>query len=161
MDESVRKYLRQIGQKGGSTITEAKSEAARRNGALGGRPRLSERLDQFGIPLEEMARLGTEDGYDFRVYTEPLGNPSFHILGADFEIVVTIRDLKILEVKKPSKSKHKFKKGEPLAGALLKSTLSLMSKKVPHTEMTRKQFLIVTWNENNPQYVIDPKYLRW
>lgn len=121
----------------------------------------SEIIDSFGIPLEEMARLGVEDGNDFRIYTEPLGNPSFHIINKDFEIVVTIADLKILEIKRLGKSKNTFKKGDHLIGDLLKVTLSLMSKKVPHTDLTRKQFLVVTWNENNPRFEIEPSYIKW
>lgn len=35
----VRKYLSDIGRKGGKTITLAKSNSARLNGAKGGRPK--------------------------------------------------------------------------------------------------------------------------
>lgn len=38
MDEAVKKYLTRIGKKGGKAVSEAKTEAARRNGAKGGRP---------------------------------------------------------------------------------------------------------------------------
>jgi hypothetical protein len=34
----VREYLRKIGKKGGSVKSEAKTDAARKNGKLGGRP---------------------------------------------------------------------------------------------------------------------------
>ncbi len=122
--------------------------------------------DKFGWPIEEeipqeMARIGVEGGLDFRLYTEPLGNPSFHILGTDFEIVATIADLKILEIKRIEKSKYKFQKGEKLSGDLLKTTLSLMSKKVPNTEITRKQYLVILWNDNNPGHEIDSGYPKW
>ncbi len=35
----VREYLSSLGKKGGAAKTEAKIEAARRNGRLGGRPK--------------------------------------------------------------------------------------------------------------------------
>jgi len=41
MNKTVKKYLAEIGRKGGSVTSEAKAEAARRNGAKGGRPRKS------------------------------------------------------------------------------------------------------------------------
>jgi hypothetical protein len=37
--EAIKKYLTKIGRKGGSVKSEAKAEAARRNGKKGGRPR--------------------------------------------------------------------------------------------------------------------------
>ena len=37
--ETVREYLSSLGKKGGAAKTEAKVEAARRNGRLGGRPK--------------------------------------------------------------------------------------------------------------------------
>lgn len=120
-----------------------------------------EEVDRFGLPLEEMARLGVEDGYDYRLYSEPLGNPSFHIKSKEFEIVVTIKDLTILEVKPAEKSKFKFTKGKKLTGDILKKTLALMGRKVPHTAMTVKQFLVITWNANNPKTQIEPSFLEW
>ena len=37
--DAVREYLSALGKKGGAAKTEAKIEAARRNGRLGGRPK--------------------------------------------------------------------------------------------------------------------------
>ena len=37
--DAVREYLSALGKKGGAAKTEAKVEAARRNGRLGGRPK--------------------------------------------------------------------------------------------------------------------------
>jgi len=37
--DSVREYLSSLGKKGGAARTEAKADAARRNGRLGGRPK--------------------------------------------------------------------------------------------------------------------------
>jgi hypothetical protein len=39
MNNAVKKYLAEIGKKGGSAKSKAKAEAARANGKKGGRPR--------------------------------------------------------------------------------------------------------------------------
>jgi general stress protein YciG len=39
MNDAVKKYLAEIGKKGGSVTSKAKAEAARKNGKRGGRPR--------------------------------------------------------------------------------------------------------------------------
>jgi hypothetical protein len=39
MNDAVKKYLAEIGQKGGSVTSKAKAAAARKNGKRGGRPR--------------------------------------------------------------------------------------------------------------------------
>jgi hypothetical protein len=39
MNPTIRKYLSQLGKKGGATITPEKAAAARENGKLGGRPK--------------------------------------------------------------------------------------------------------------------------
>jgi hypothetical protein len=44
--KTVIKYLGEIGRKGGHASTQAKAEAARRNGKLGGRPTTKETLKQ-------------------------------------------------------------------------------------------------------------------
>lgn len=46
-----------LGRSGGKVKSEAKAQAARQNGKLGGRPRkvMSESVDGFGVPLLEMA----------------------------------------------------------------------------------------------------------
>lgn len=99
----------------GRIKSEAKAKASRENGKLGGRPRkqLTEQVDGFGIPqvLVEMARIGDSGQYSFWVYSEPLKNPSFHLKHkTDFEIVLQIKDLKILEIKN-NQSRFKFRKG--------------------------------------------------
>lgn len=38
MEKLIRDYLSKIGKKGGESKSEAKAEAARKNGKLGGRP---------------------------------------------------------------------------------------------------------------------------
>jgi hypothetical protein len=39
MNTAVKKYLAEIGKKGGSAKSQAKAEASRKNGKQGGRPR--------------------------------------------------------------------------------------------------------------------------
>jgi len=39
MNDAVKKYLAKIGKKGGSVTSDAKAQAARKNGKQGGRPR--------------------------------------------------------------------------------------------------------------------------
>jgi general stress protein YciG len=41
MNRAVKEYLASIGQKGGQSTSDAKTAAARKNGALGGRPKKS------------------------------------------------------------------------------------------------------------------------
>jgi hypothetical protein len=104
--------------------------------------------------LHEMARIGTIGGLDFRIYSEPLGNPSFHLVSSEYEIVVEIRDLKILEVINPGTSKFSFKKGEILSGNLKKAVLSFMTKK--HTDR-----MLYLWNRDNPKFKIELKDIEW
>ncbi len=103
------------GKVGGISRSETKAQAARANGKLGGRPRvMSESVDLFGVPqpLMEMARLGNLGQYSVWVCSEPLKNPSFHLKHkTDFEIVVQVKDMSILEIKH-NKSRFDFKKGQ-------------------------------------------------
>jgi hypothetical protein len=39
MNDAVKKYLAEIGRKGGSVTSKAKAAAARKNGKRGGRPK--------------------------------------------------------------------------------------------------------------------------
>jgi general stress protein YciG len=39
MNHAVKKFLSEIGKKGGSVTSKAKAEAARKNGKKGGRPK--------------------------------------------------------------------------------------------------------------------------
>ncbi len=41
IDDSTKKYLSEIGKLGGTVCSRRKTEAARKNGRLGGRPRRS------------------------------------------------------------------------------------------------------------------------
>lgn len=99
--------------------------------------KISENTDRFGVPqiLIEMARIGDAGPYSFWVYTEPLNNPSFHFKHkTDFEVVLQMKDLKILEIKH-NNSKFPFKKGDQLPGVihkLVQAFLKDKNKKLPH-----------------------------
>lgn len=114
MDYSKKnKYAVALGRLGGMVKSEAKARAARENGKRA-HQKLSEDLDSFGEPkmLAEMARIGDYDSYSFWIYTEPLKNPSFHLRHkTDFEVVIQMKDLKVLEIKH-NNSRLKFEKGK-------------------------------------------------
>lgn len=116
MDKKISEYMSRIGKKGGAVKSEAKAEASRRNGRLGGKKVMSEAVNPFGEPIPEvlieMARIGTKGAYSFWVYTEPLLNPSFHLKHkTDFEIVLQMKDLKVLEIKH-NQSRYQFVKNK-------------------------------------------------
>jgi hypothetical protein len=124
----------------GSIKTEKKAAASRLNGRLGGRPKkvLSERVDGFGIPtpLTEMARIGSIDSKTtVHVYNEPLMNPSFHVhRRGEFEVVVQISSMKILEIKF-NDSRLSFSKGSRLPKQLESELYDFFAKKnvkLPH-----------------------------
>lgn len=104
------------------------------------------------ISINEMARIETfkyeNQIVDMRVYPEPQKNPSFHLIwGQNYEVVLEIRTLKILEWKK----KPKNYKGNYLPYSFLKAIINFLRK--PHKELktiTNWEFLCLTWKENNP-----------
>ena len=60
------------------------------------------------LDLFEMARVATNGLFSIWVYSEPLGNPSFHVKkGNDYEVVLQIKDLNILEWKKRENTKQR------------------------------------------------------
>jgi len=121
---------------------------------------LSEKyLDSF--KLEEMARLGKIDNIDVRVYTEPLGNPSVHLVTKKYEIVIELKNLYILEIKKNDKSKYKFKKNEELPSDIKKSVMSLLLSKHKGINLTMREYLLTLWNDNNPGFEIKDSYFNW
>ena len=72
MEDSIKKYLSEIGRVGGSAKTETKASSSRENGKLGGRPKkiFSESVDHFGLPTleEDMASYDKRDtGLPFNV----------------------------------------------------------------------------------------------
>ena len=96
--------------------------------------------------LWEMARVGEEGSYSFWVYTESLKNPSFHLKHkTDFEIVLQINDLKILEIKH-NQSKFRFVKGEQPPSVILDLINNFLSKQNKYdAKTTNKGFLDALW----------------
>ena len=134
----------------GRMKTEKKAASSRLNGKLGGRPKkvVSEDLDGFGVPqlLVEMARIGDHGQYSFWVYSEPLLNPSFHLKHkTDFEIVLQMKDLKILEIKS-NQSRFRFKKGELPPKEILSMVQSfLVADNSKRPELTNADALDFAW----------------
>lgn len=102
--------------------------------------------------LNEMARIGTIDSLDVRVYPEPLGNPSIHLFHKDFHIVVELKTANILEKKVSKKSKYLFEKNKLLPKEFRQLVKELLNK--DNHGISNLKFLVITWNTNNPKYSI-------
>ena len=83
----------------------------------------------------------------YKIYPEPLGNPSFHISTTDFEVVLQISDLRVLEW---NRGKSKVKGGIP-SDDIKRFFKWARSEK---DGLNNWEFLLRTWNENNPRYRI-------
>jgi len=96
------------------------------------------------MALDEMARIGflkTKLGdLEVRIYPEPLGNPSFHLLNKDqkYELVLQIKDLKVIEVK----GKTSFKKNQCMPDSFMKEFVSWLREENEFaTSITNWKFL--------------------
>ena len=101
---------------------------------------------------EEMAKVYRNDdtGYELRIYTEPLGNPSFHVLYKnEWNVVLQIKDFKILEVKRGI-----FEKGKQLPNNIRKDIVNIL-KENRKEKLTYWDFLLLTWNAINEKFLID------
>ena len=103
--------------------------------------------------LNEMARVGTFNNYDIRIYPENLGLATFHLSkGTEWEIVLAIKDFTIIEIKQNSK-KEKFVKKGSISISLQKQLVEFF-KNTNSLGTTNWSFLLYTWNMNNPKYLI-------
>jgi len=102
------------------------------------------------ILVEEMSRIFSKDGFVVYVYNESYSNPSFHVLYKhDFEVVLQIKDLYILEVKFGN-----FKKGTQLPNLYRKSLKNILLEE--QDGISKWKFLLMTWNANNDyKYHVD------
>jgi hypothetical protein len=101
---------------------------------------------------EEAATVAREDNYQFMIFPEPLGNPSFHVQYKDeWEVVLEIMTFKILEVKY-----GKFKKGTILPKKIMKDILKILNSK-DDLNILVWYYMRQTWNLNNPNYKIQVK----
>lgn len=116
---------------------------------------LQEGVDYFTameLLKEEAATVAREDNYQFMIFPEPLGNPSFHVRYKDeWEVVLEIMTFKILEVKF-----GRFKKGYTLPRKIVKDIIRILQMKdelcILNWYLLRK-----IWNLNNPKYPITVK----
>ena len=107
------------------------------------------KLTEEVLELNEMATVGSipKNNTKYTIYPEPLGNPSFHISTTNFEVVLQIRDLLILE----------WKKGKSKVKGRIPSDDKKQFFKWARSEtdgINNWMFLLRTWNENNPRYRI-------
>jgi hypothetical protein len=99
--------------------------------------------------LTEMSPICRKFGFILAVFGENLGNPSFHLRYKDeWEVVLQIKDFKILEVKHGP-----FKKGEYLPNKIQKILVGILKSKGDLG--THWKFLLATWNANNPKYKVN------
>ena len=99
---------------------------------------------------EEAATVARDGGYQFMIYPEPLGNPSFHVRYKDeWEVVLEMVSFKILESKFGP-----YRKGQVLPSKIRKKIYSVLSEKNA-VNILVWQYMIHTWNLNNPKYQVD------
>jgi hypothetical protein len=100
--------------------------------------------------LKESATITRYKNYQFTIYPEPLGNPSFHVQYKDeWEIVLELFTFKILEVKF-----GKFKKGSYLPKKIYKEIIEALSRE-NSIKVLIWHYMLQIWNDNNPNYQVD------
>jgi hypothetical protein len=102
------------------------------------------------MDIWEMARVGDIGPYSIWIYHEPLKNPSFHLrYKNDFEIVLQMKNLTILEIKF-NNTHNSFEKGKlPPKNILklIKEFLKLSNAK--NNDVTNYQAMNIIWNSLN------------
>lgn len=106
------------------------------------------------IQMFEMAKLGTKDGYQFYIYSEPLLQKSIHIKWGQNEIVFDVKNRIVLEVKKLEKNKFKnLIKGNPLPTKLQKLVDEFLQEKNAKAPwMTNRKALDFLWSALNEDF---------
>lgn len=117
-------------------------------------------LSEQYMKLYEMASVYSSPVFLIKVYTEPLGNPSFHLIKPnEFEVVLTLDNLKVLEVKfdKKKRKKMTFK-----LNSKEEKKLKNIFREIPRGDVENIWGQIVNyWNSLNPKFAIDKiKYKR-
>lgn len=111
-----------------------------------------EYFEAMQLLQEEAATVARYDNYQFMIYPEPLGNPSFHVRYKDeWEVVLELLSFKILEVKH-----GKFKKGNYLPKKIMKEVYDILSKK-NELNVLIYHYMTQVWNDNNPKYKVSMK----
>ncbi len=97
---------------------------------------------------EEESPIARERGYKISIYEESLGNPSFHVrYKNEYEVVLQIKDFKILEVKFGN-----YKKNEFLPNKIMKEIKEILLMILDDGKTTNWKFMIITWNKNNSKH---------
>jgi hypothetical protein len=113
-------------------------------------------LAQKVLNLYEMATIFRDPKFIIRVHTEPLAQKSFHLIKPNlYEVVLTIPDLKVLEVKFDSQKRKRmtFK----LNAKELKTLRTIFKSKPPNSPTTVWISILDQWNKLNPKYPVDIK----
>ena len=101
------------------------------------------------IILEFLSMISSDNGYLIYIYPEPYGNPSFHVkFKNEWEVVLQIKDFVILETKF-----GKYAKGTRLPKWIEKDIKLILNKF--QGKVTKWEFMLMTWNSNNPNYQVD------
>lgn len=109
-------------------------------------------FDSIELLSEEAATVARDDGFQFMIYPEPLGNPSFHVRYKDeWEVVLEMFSFKILESKFGP-----FRKGRFLPSKIKKKIMDILAQK-NQLDVIIWKFALQTWNLNNPKYPVDMK----
>ncbi len=134
-------------------MTKKMSAQAKKALIIKSNRQIEERIGSFlgELLYEEMARVRKENNYDIRIYTENLGNPSFHVLYKDeWEVVLQIKDWNVLEVKNSP-----FEKGKQLPNKIKKTIKNILLMWDEEFNMISWKVLLIEWNRNNEKYQID------
>jgi hypothetical protein len=101
--------------------------------------------------LQEMSTIGVYDNHKITVYEEPFANPSFHVRYKDeWEVILQIKDFEILE-----KKFGKYEKGTHLPKKEIKELVNYLQQNNKFLKNnTNWEYLITTWNTNNPRYEV-------
>ncbi len=101
------------------------------------------------ILTEEQRIITYNINYQFYIYREPLGNPSFHIVNKPKEIhtAFDFRTFSILE----RKSKKQYSNKE----------IKEIKEWLKESDNTRIKYLVDAWNEINPKYLIKYDEIKW
>lgn len=96
--------------------------------------------------LEEMARVGSLNGFEFKVYGGERNIPHIHMDSADKKVCIR---LDIAEYYAHGKSKDTLNSNER------DILIDFMNNRHRRFDITNYEYMLNLWNENNPNYEID------
>ena len=99
------------------------------------------------IQILEMAQITSEGALSVWVYTEPLGNPSFHLRRkGEYEVSLQIKDFNILQWKANSKNLKEVPSADK------KKMISMLNQEEEGVSYWKQ--LLIAWNVLNYKYKI-------